>query len=168
LPDWSRPFILDTNASDTGIGTVLSQIHDNKVHVVAYASRTLTKAERNYCVTRKELLAVMAFLQHLRPFLLGAPFTICTDRGALTWIQRFKEPEGQIARWLQKLQEYQFSIIHRPGRLHNNADAMSRILCKQCGIVPADENSAVTVVSPDNSPLCLRATQLDDPCIGPL
>ena len=90
---------------------------------------------------------MVAFLQHFRPFLLGAPFTIRTDHGTQAWIQRFKEPEGQIARWLHKLQEYQFSIIHHPGRLHNNADAMSRIPCKQCGIAPADENSTVAVSS---------------------
>ena len=174
LPDWSKPFILDTDASDLGIGAVLSQIHNDKEHVIAYASRTLTKAERNYCVTKKELLAVVTFLQHFRPYLLGAPFTIRTDHGVLAWIHKFKEPEGQIARWLQKLQEYQFSIIHRPGRLHNNADAMSRIPCKQCGIIPADEIKAVASVSPDNLLLCkyssdeLRAAQLDDPYIGPV
>jgi len=76
LPNWSKPFILDKDASDLGIGAVLSQIHNDKEHVIAYASRTLTKAERNYCVTKKELLAVVTFLQHFQPYLLGAPFTI--------------------------------------------------------------------------------------------
>ena len=106
LPDWSQPFLLDTDASDTGIGAVLSQVQEGKECVIAYASRSLTKSERNYCVTRRELLAVVTFLQHFRPYLLGAPFTIRTDHGALSWINKFKEPEGQIARWVQKLQEY--------------------------------------------------------------
>ena len=61
---------------------------------------------------------------------------IRTDHGALTWIQKFKEPEGQIARWVQKLQEYQFTIIHCPGNRHNNADALSRLPCRQCGMIP--------------------------------
>ena len=98
LPDWSRPFLLDTDASDTGIGAVLSQLHpDGTEHVISYASRILTKSERNYCVTRKELLAVVYFLQHFRHYLLGASFTLQTDHGALTWLQKFKEPKGQVA-----------------------------------------------------------------------
>ena len=79
LPDWSKPFILDTDASDTGIGAVLSQVKDKGECVIVYASRTLMKAECNYCVSKKELLAVIVFLDHFRPYLLGKPFTIRTD-----------------------------------------------------------------------------------------
>ena len=65
MVNWSQPFVIDTDASDTGIGAVLSQVDAEGVeHVVAYASRILTKAEQDYCVTRKELLAVVTFLQH--------------------------------------------------------------------------------------------------------
>ena len=173
LPDWSQPFLLDTDASDTGIEGVLSQVQDGRECVIAYASRSLTKAERNYCVTRRELLAVVTFLQQFRPYLLGAPFTIRTDHGALTWIQTFKEPEGQIARWVQKLQEYQFTIIHRPGNRHNNADALSRVPCRQCGMIPVDELTTLATVTTTDlastmaySPEELRAAQLEDPSIG--
>jgi len=94
----------------------LSQVHaDGAEHVICYASRILTKSERNYCVTRKELLAVVYFLQQFRQYLLSGTFTLRTDHGALTWLQQFKEPEGQLARWLEKLQEYHFTIVHRPG-----------------------------------------------------
>ena len=80
-----------------GIGAVLSQVDDKGVeHVVAYASRILTKLERNYCVTHKELLAVVTFLQHFRQYLLGQEFTVRTDHGSLTWFQQFKNPEGQL------------------------------------------------------------------------
>eukprot|EP00731_Ephydatia_muelleri_P014220 Em0007g1530a len=76
FPDFTRPFILDTDASDIGIGAVLSQIHDDgSEHVVSYASCVLSKPERNYCVTRRELLAVVTFVQHFRPYLLGPEFT---------------------------------------------------------------------------------------------
>ena len=93
LPNWSRPFILDTDASDMGIGAVLSQLQqDGSEYVVAYASRVLTKQERNYCVTHRELLAVVTFLQHFKQYLLGTPFTIRTDHSALTWLQNFKQP----------------------------------------------------------------------------
>ena len=64
-------FILDTDASQDGIGTILSQIHDGAERVVVYASRSITKAERKYCVTRKELLAVVSFTKLFRPYLLG-------------------------------------------------------------------------------------------------
>ena len=88
LPDWSKPFILDTDASDVGIGAALLQIHqDGSEHAICYASRTLTKPERNYCVTRKELLAVVTFLKHFRQYLIGRQFTIRTDHGALTWLK---------------------------------------------------------------------------------
>jgi hypothetical protein len=134
FPDYTRSFVLDTDASDTGMGAVLSQLDDNGAErVVAYASCTLSRAERRYCVTRKELLAVVTFIKHFRPYLLGKHFTLRTDHGSLTWLARFKEPEGQLARWLEKLQEYDFDILHRPGKRHQNADALSRLPCSQCG-----------------------------------
>ena len=172
LPDWSRPFVLDTDASDTGIGAVLSQFHqDGSEHVIAYASRTLNKAERNYCVTRKELLAVVTFMKHFRQYLVGHKFTVRTDHGALTWLQNFKSPEGQLARWLETLQDYQFDIIHRPGRRHSNADAMSRLPCNQCG--RESHSESIAVISTSNcisgySAVDIRDYQLNDPSIGEL
>ena len=134
FPDFSKSFILDTDASATGLGAVLSQLGDDgKEHVIAYGSRTLSKSERQYCVTRRELLAVVEFLQHFRPYLLGRQFALRTDHGSLTWLRNFREPEGQMARWLERLQEYDFTITHRPGKAHSNADALSRVPCRQCG-----------------------------------
>ncbi|KAI4902898.1 hypothetical protein NFI96_020356 [Prochilodus magdalenae] len=85
--------------------------------------------ERNYCVTRRELLAVVAGLRHFRHYLYGTPFLLRTDHAALTWLMNFKEPEGQVARWIAALQTYQFEIHHRAGRSHGNADALSRRPC---------------------------------------
>ncbi|KAL5509263.1 hypothetical protein EMCRGX_G004601 [Ephydatia muelleri] len=85
------------------------------------------KAERKYCVTRKELLAVVTFTKHFRPYLLGRHFTHRTDHSSLQWLYNMKEPEGQLARWLEQLQEYDFAVIHRRGCNHGNADALSRI-----------------------------------------
>lgn len=82
------------------------------------------KAERRYCVTRKELLAVVHFIKNIRPYLLGHHYLLRTDHGSLTWL---KEPEGQLARWLEKLQEFNFKTVHRRGRKHINADALSRL-----------------------------------------
>lgn len=103
LLSWHFQIILDTDACDTEIGAVLSQEHEGKERVVAYASRTLSKAERKYCVTRKELLAVVIFMKHFRPYLFGHHFLLRTDHGSLVWLYNMKEPEEQLARWLQKL-----------------------------------------------------------------
>ncbi|GBN68513.1 Retrovirus-related Pol polyprotein from transposon 297, partial [Araneus ventricosus] len=94
-PRTDKEFILDTDASNEGIGAVLSQKIGNEECVIAYFSKSLGKPERNYCVTRKE------------------------------------EPEGQIARWIQRLQEYDFEIQHRKGTSHGNADALARRPCKE-------------------------------------
>ena len=84
-PDYSRPFLLDTDASNTGIGGVLSQRDDTgEERVVAYASRSPSKRERNYCVTRRELLAAVYFTRQFRLYLLGPRFTLRTDHGSLT------------------------------------------------------------------------------------
>ncbi|KAJ8333835.1 hypothetical protein SKAU_G00411540 [Synaphobranchus kaupii] len=111
-----RPFIVDTDASNTGVGAVLSQEDEDGERVVAYYSRALGKAERNYCITRQELLAVVRALHHFRPYLQGTHFLPRTDHASLTWLLNFKDPEGQVARWLEQLQGYDFEIRHRAGR----------------------------------------------------
>ncbi|THD19534.1 KRAB-A domain-containing protein [Fasciola hepatica] len=122
----AEPFVLDTDASETGIGAVLSQNQNGIERVIAYGSRCLNKHERNYCTTRKEMLALVYFLSHFRHYLLGKEFIVRTDHQALVWLQSFKDAAGQVARWQEKMQEYQFQCIHRPGRSHRNADALSR------------------------------------------
>ena len=175
LSDWSKPFVLDTDASNMGVGAVLFQLNGCNETVVAYGSRTLSKSEQNYCATKKELLAVVEFLEHFRPYLLGRPITICTDHGALKWLQIFKQPEGQMDCWLQKLQECGFNIVHCPGKQHSNADALSRIPCRQCGRSPHQVNQPIisAIQMSDLSlsvcgPVELRASQLADPIIGPI
>ena len=126
------PYVLDTDASNTGIGAVLSQVIDSVEHVLGYASRSLSKTERNYCVTRKELLAVVHFVRHFRPYLYGRKFFIRTDHSSLQWLLNFKEPDGQRARWLEILSEYEYTIQHRSGRSHGNADGLNRQWCGKC------------------------------------
>ena len=136
-------FILDTDASNEAIDAVLSQIQDGQEKVIAYGSRTLSSAEKNYCVTRKEMLALVYFIKHFKHYLLGREFILRTDHGSLVWLHRFKEPDGQIARWLQQLAAFTFQIQHRPGKRHGNADGLTRMhlqdaQCKQCKF---DENT---------------------------
>jgi hypothetical protein len=133
MPTDCDEFILDTDASNSAIGAVLSQRQDEVERVVAYASRALDKREQNYCVTRKEkeLLAVVHFVRYFKQYLLGRTFKLRTDHAALSWLRHTPDPIGQQARWLEQLEEYDFSIEHRPGIRHGNADAMSRRPCNR-------------------------------------
>lgn len=117
-------FVLDTDATNDSIGAVLSQIQDGKETVIAYASRTLSSAEKNFCVTQKEMLALVYFVKHFKQYLLGREFLLRIDHGSLVSLHKFKEPDGQIARWIQQLGSYNFRIEHRPGKRHGNADAL--------------------------------------------
>jgi len=133
MPNDADPFLLDTDACDVSIGAVLSQVQNGVERVIAYASRSLSKSERNYCVTRKEQLAIVCYTKTFRQYLLGRQFVIRTDHFALQWLQTTPEPIGQQACWCEILEEFDFQIVHRLGRLHENADAMSRRPCRQCG-----------------------------------
>ena len=119
-------FILDTDASDYQVAGILSQVQDGRERVISYGSRTLGKAEKNYCITDKELLAIRNFVEYYRQYLLGRKFVVRSDHQALVWLFRLKEPKGRIARWIEILSEYDFSIEYRPGNKHANADALSR------------------------------------------
>ena len=126
MPRDEGTYYLDTDAADCGIGAVLSQDQDGREVVLAYASRTLSKPERNYDVTRRELLAVVYGLKMYRQYLLGRQFVIRTDHSALQSLRRTPEPIGQQARWQTFIEQFTFVIMHRPGTRHGNADALSR------------------------------------------
>ncbi|KAF7654948.1 hypothetical protein LDENG_00063040 [Lucifuga dentata] len=131
--DPTLPFILDTDARGMGVGGVFSQVGPERERVVAYFSRAFNKAERRYCITCRELLAVVLSIRHFKYYLCGSVFTVRTDHSALPWLITFKEPEGQVARWLEELQAFNFNIEHRAGACHTNADAFSRCPCAADG-----------------------------------
>jgi hypothetical protein len=89
--------------------------------------KTLYPAQRQYCTTRKELLAIVAFTRQFRSYLLGKPFIIRTDHHSLAWLLGFKNIEEQLARWLEELSQYSMTVQHRSGKTHSNADGLSRI-----------------------------------------
>ena len=126
FPCFGEEFVVDCDASDYGLGAVISQRQDGDEKVIAYASRVLEDRERRYSTTKKEMLAMVYAIKHFRHYLYGKPFTVRTDHNALKWLQSFKEPEGQVARWLETLAQYNYKIEHRPGKKHQNADALSR------------------------------------------
>ncbi len=106
---------------------MLSQEQEGIERVIAYASSQLEPAHQRYCVTRRELLAAVRFTRMFRHYLLGRKFTLRTDHSSLTWLFRFKAPQGQLARWLEELSQYNFTVVHRAGKKHANADALSRL-----------------------------------------
>lgn len=176
--EYPRPgvtFTIDTDASNIGIGAVLSQEVDGEERPISFYSRVLSKSERNYCVTRRELLAVVEATKHYHKYLYGQKFIVRTDHGALRWLLNFKNPEGQIARWIERLQAYDFEIVHRKGRTHSNADALSRRPCPQdCKHCWKTEHKATEIevnalaVEPEIgwSAEEIRKAQLDDEDIG--
>ena len=127
FPDFNKPFKLDTDASSTAIGAVLSQLDGVTEKVVAYSSKQLNAAQRNYCATDRELLAIISALQTFRYYLLGKRFTLVTDHQPLTYLKSIKDPHGRRGRWLMQLEEFDFDIIYRSGKKHINADSLSRM-----------------------------------------
>lgn len=125
-PDYSQPFILQTDASDLGIGAVLLQGEGESERVVAYLSRKLTPQERKYQTTERECLAVIAAIEKFRPYIEGIRFTVITDHASLLWLQNLKNPAGRLGRWALRLQPYDFEIRHRKGKFMVVADALSR------------------------------------------
>ena len=138
-PDPALRYTLDTDASNVGVGAVLSQEQNGVERVIAYYSKTLAPPERNYCVTRRELLAVVKAVKHFRPYLYGQEFRLRTDHASLRWLCRRHEPSAQVARWLEILAEFQYSLEHRAGLKHGNADGLSRKpqcdSCRQCELI---------------------------------
>jgi phage anti-repressor protein len=127
-------YIVDTDASADGAGAVLSQCLGGQERVVAYYSKTFSSCQRNYCVTRRELLAVIMAVSHFKPYLYGRRFKLRTDHASLIWLSKRSEPSHQVARWLETLSEYTYDIEQRQGTKHGNADGLSRrcVDCKQC------------------------------------
>jgi len=105
-PDFTRPFVLITDASGYAIGGILSQGDVGKDKPIAYASRLLNKAEQNYSTIEKESLAIVYCVNHFRPYLYGNKFTIVTDHKPLEWLHSVKNPTSRLVRWRLKLAEY--------------------------------------------------------------
>ena len=125
-------YLLDSDASAEALGSILSQVQGGHERVICYYSRSFNRQERNYCVTRRELLAIVDSVKHFHHYLYGSKCLVRTDHGSLAWLMRFSNPESQLARWLETLSLYDITIKYRPGRLNSNADAVSRIPCDGC------------------------------------
>ena len=129
FPTETGLYILDTDASNFCLGGVLSQVQNDQERVA------LRPTQRRYCTTKREMLAAVAMCIQFRSYLL-ARFTLRTDHKSLVWLHCFKDTEGMMARWLHALQQFQFSIVHRPGKNHGNANGLSRAPTSPIGNIP--------------------------------
>ena len=125
-PDFSKEFILHTDASATALGAVLCQEKEGVEHVIAYWSRQLNKPERNYSTIEREALATVAAIKEFYPYLYGFPFKLFTDHNPLTALKGLKDVGGRLARWMIFLQQFSFQIKYKPGKVNSDADALSR------------------------------------------
>jgi RNase H-like domain found in reverse transcriptase/Reverse transcriptase (RNA-dependent DNA polymerase)/Integrase zinc binding domain len=132
-PDFSRPFNLTCDASKYAISGILSQGPIGKDRPVAFASRTLSRAEENYSVIEKEFLAIVWACKYFRPYLFGTKFFLFTDHKPLTYIFSMKDSNGRLMRWRLALEEYDYEIKYRAGSQNVVADGFSRI--------PPEENT---------------------------
>ena len=132
-PEFEKEFILQTDASDRGVGAVLSQLDDDeKDHPVAYFSRKLLPRETRYSTIEKECLAIKLGIQAFSTYLLGRKFKVQTDHRSLKWLSQLKESNSRLTRWSLFLQTYDFSISHRSGKKNANADTLSRLGHQTC------------------------------------
>jgi hypothetical protein len=125
-PDYSKPFIIQCDASNNGVGAVLCQKSGNEEQPIAYLSRKLNDREKKFSTSERELLSIVYAIEKFRPYIDGVQFTVVTDHSALQWLHKMKDPHGRLARWAMKLQQFSYDIIHRPGRSHVVPDALSR------------------------------------------
>lgn len=126
-PDFSKKFKIQCDASNTGIGAVLTQGEGDEERPIAFDGRKFRGAEINYDTTQKECLAVVFAVEKFRPYVEGYEFEVYTDHSALTWLFNKQDLKGRLARWVLRLQEYNFKIFFRKGSLNVVPDALSRI-----------------------------------------
>ncbi|CAI7820824.1 unnamed protein product [Closterium sp. NIES-53] len=125
-PSEEDPFVLYTDWSSVGMGAILCQQREGQEMVVAFASRSCIPAEANYCSYEGEGLVAMWGVTHFRVYLQGRPFVLVTDHQPLTWLMTNQALTGRNVRWAMRLQEYEFTIRHRPGKTLQHVDGLSR------------------------------------------
>ena len=127
LPDPAKTYFLRTDATNNGIGAVLMQRHDEKVFPVCYASKKLSRAERNYSTIEKECLAIVWGIKRFYLYLYGVPFVLQTDHEPLKYMDSAKYTNARLMRWAMFLQSYNFKVEAIKGSENVGADYLSRV-----------------------------------------
>ena len=141
LPRHGKPYKLDTDASGYQLGcSLLQQQDDGEWKPVGYWSYTLTDTERGYSPTERECYAVVWAVTSLRPYIEGTRFTVRTDHDSLRWLMNFTEATGRLCRWRLRLDQFEFDIEYRPGRVHQVPDALSRLLTPRASDETIDDD----------------------------
>ena len=127
FPDFSQAFRLYTDASTAGLGAILAQVREGKKRIICCASRALNKAEKSYPATKLECLAIMWAVAKFRPYLMAMPFEVFMDHYALQWLKTMRTGSALLHRWSAALEEYDFTVRHRPGKIQTHVDGLSRL-----------------------------------------
>ena len=127
FPDFSQAFRLYTDASTAGLGAILAQVREGKERIICCASRALNKAEKSYPATKLECLAIVWAVAKFRPYLMAMPFEVYTDHYALQWLKTMRTGSALLHRWSAALEEYDFTVRHRPGKIQTHVDGLSRL-----------------------------------------
>ena len=127
FPDFSKEFVVHVDASETGTGAFLAQKNGDDLNIIAYFSQHFNMSQRHYSATMKECYAVVLAIQHWRPYLWGRHFTCVTDHAALRYLYTMQDTSNMLTRWAIALQSFDFSVQHKPGKLHVVPDTLSRL-----------------------------------------
>ncbi|GFV87376.1 retrovirus-related Pol polyprotein from transposon 297 [Trichonephila clavipes] len=127
VPNFEREFIVQTDASNVGMGAVLTQLNEQgEEHPILYLSKKFSEIEKRYCTTEKECASIVFAIKRLHYYLDGNSFLVMTDHNPLVWLNRNVSSNPRLMRWALALQPYNFRIVHRSGKSHKNADSLSR------------------------------------------
>ena len=125
FPDFNLPFRLYTDASTAGLGAILTQVQEDKERIICCVSRSLNQVEKAYPATKLEFLAIIWAVAKFRPYLMSMSFVVYTDHYALQWLKTMRTGSALLHRWSAALEEYEFTVKHRPGKSQTHVDGLS-------------------------------------------
>lgn len=125
-PNFNRPFILQTDASERALGAVLSQRYPNGEHPIVFLSKKLHPAKSRYSTIEREMLAIKWAVETLQYYLSSNLFTLVTDHAPFQWLHKVNDSNPRILRWYLALSHFSFQVVHQKGHEHIKADTLSR------------------------------------------